>query len=63
MQQIPQLHCDTAAPTTAMPFTSSTQPWGKPGDEATTSTVLRVIARFTAAPLSLQSFPTRSCRQ
>ena len=49
--------------TWAMPSTSSMTPWGKQGEEATTSTVLRVSARATAAAVTLMSFPTGTCRQ
>ena len=35
--------------TAAISSTGSITPWGKPGEEQTTSTVLRVIARLTAA--------------
>ena len=44
-----------------MPSTSSMTPWGKQGEEATTSTVLRVSARATAAAVTLMSLPTGTC--
>ena len=39
--------------TAAISGTGSMTPWGKPGEEQTTSTVLAVRARLTEAGLSL----------
>ena len=48
--------------TLAMPSTSSMTPWGKQGEDATTSTVLRVMARATDAAATRKSLPTGTCR-
>lgn len=59
-----QAACGTtdAALTLAISGTGSITPWGKPGEEATTSTVLRVMAFFTAAGDSLCDLSGFSCR-
>ncbi len=47
----------------AMSATWSTTPWGKPGAEATTMAVLRVMCFLTVAADSLKSLPTGTCEE